>query len=144
MFNPSQTDVRNFFFDTLEKSKLGHPLTDLEKIAYSTILEHPEYEAVLTNRKKYLEYQWPVEKGETNPFLHLSMHMSIIEQLSIDQPPGIKNLYTELCDKFKEPHNASHELMDCLGEMVWQAQSAGTMPDMNIYFSCINKKLGKE
>ncbi len=135
--------MRNFFFDIVEKAELATQLSDLEKIAYSVILEHPEYKSVLTNRKKYLDYQWTIENGETNPFLHLSMHMSIIEQLSIDQPHGIKALYNELCSHFKDPHTASHELMDCLGEMLWQAQSKHTAPNMTIYFNCINQKLGK-
>ena len=144
IFNPSQSDVRNFFFDIIEKSQLGTPLTDLEKIAYSVILEHPEYKSVLNNRTKYIDYQWPIENGETNPFLHLSMHMTILEQLSIDQPIGIKGLYNELCSHFKDQrHLASHELMDCLGEMLWQAQSNRIAPDMQIYFNCINQKLGK-
>ena len=144
MFNPSQSDVRNFFFDIIEKTQANHQLSDLEKIAYSIILEHPEYESILTNRRKYLEYQWTVEMGQTNPFLHLSMHMSIIEQLSIDQPPGVKNLYNELCIKFNDAHEAAHQLMDCLGEMIWQAQSKHSAPDMQVYFSCINKKLGRD
>ena len=144
MFNPSQSDVRNFFFDIIEKAQANHQLSDLETIAYSIILEHPEYKTILSNRRKYLDYQWTVEMGQTNPFLHLSMHMSIIEQLSIDQPPGVKNLYNELCVKFKDAHDASHQLMDCLGEMIWQAQSNQTVPDMQIYFNCVNKKLGKD
>ncbi len=144
MFNPSQADVRNFFFDIVDKAAAKHQLTDLERIAYSVILEHPEYQSILTNRLKYIDYQWTVEMGQTNPFLHLSMHMSIIEQLSIDQPPGIKALYADLCSKFKDTHKANHELMDCLAEMIWQAQSNRAAPDMQIYFSCINKKLGRE
>lgn len=143
MFNPSQADVRNFFFDIIDKVNAKHQLSDLEKIAFSIILEHPEYKNILENRSKYLDYQWTVEMGETNPFLHLSMHMSIIEQISIDQPKGIKSLYNELKIHFKDQHKATHELMDCLAEMLWQAQSANTPPDMQIYFNCINKKLGK-
>ncbi len=143
MFNPSQADVRNFFFDVFEKINLKKELTDLEKIAFSIIIEHKEYHSILQNRDKYSNYQWTVEMGETNPFLHLSMHMTIIEQLSIDQPFGIKAFYTELCNKFKHEHRATHELMDCLGEMLWVAQSNQQMPDAQIYLNCINRKLGK-
>ena len=93
MYNLNQFDVRSFFFDLQSKAEKKEPLTDLEKIAYSVILEHPEYNNILQNKDKYLEFKWSVENGETNPFLHLSMHLSILEQLSIDQPVGIKNLF---------------------------------------------------
>ena len=143
MFNPSQLDVRNFFFDVYAKAQLKHELTDLEKIAYTIILTHREYHSILADRNKYLDYQWTVEMGQTNPFLHLSMHMSIVEQLSIDQPFGIKALYQELCTKSGDAHAADHEVMDCLGEMLWQAQSTRQAPDAQIYLSCLNRKLGK-
>ncbi|MBY0379421.1 MAG: DUF1841 family protein [Burkholderiales bacterium] len=141
MFNPNQTDVRNFFFDTFEKNTTHANLTDLEKIALSVILEHPEYENYLSNREKYTNYQWCPESGENNPFLHMSLHVNVIEQLLINQPHGIVESYQKLCLKFGDKHNASHELMDCIIEIVWQAQCNNTPPDVNIYFTCINKKL---
>lgn len=143
MFNPSQEDVRNFFFNVYKKYKSSIALEDIEKIAVSTILEHPEYDIYLSNPDKYIDYKWLPEEGHTNPFLHLSMHMSILEQLSIDQPLGIKNLYTQLCTKFGGEHNAQHELMDCIAEMIWSAQHNNLPPDINIYFECINHKLSK-
>lgn len=141
MFNPTQADVRNFFFDLFSKAQQNTTLSDLEKIAYSVILEHPEYHEVLRNKEKYINFQYPPEVGETNPFLHLSMHLTIIEQLSINQPTGITDLYKKMCLKFGDKHKASHEIIDCLGEMIWQAQQRHTSPDVNIYFECINKKL---
>lgn len=143
MFNPSVSDVRNFFFDTFDKGKNNQNLTDLEKIAYSIILEHPEYHVVLSNREKYLAQNWTPESGATNPFLHMSMHVSILEQLSINQPFGIKELYLELCKKHGNDHDAAHEVMDCLAEMVWQAQYNNMQPNPQTYLSCLNKKLGK-
>lgn len=144
MFNPSVNDVRNFFFDTFAKANQQQALSDLEKMAYSVIMEHPEYQTVLRDREKYLNYNWLPDAGETNPFLHLSMHMSIWEQLSIDQPMGIKALYLELCEQFGDEHEAQHQVLDCLAEMVWQAQYNNMQPDPNIYLSCLRRKLGKE
>ena len=141
MYNLNQSDVRSFFFDLSAKAEKKESLTDLEKIAHSIILEHPEYANILKNKEKYLEYNWSVENGETNPFLHLSMHLSILEQLSIDQPFGIKDLFKKLCIKFSNEHDATHQLIDCLGEMIWQAQRNNTLPNPSIYFECINKKL---
>lgn len=144
MFNPSVNDVRNFFFETYAKGSVKQQLTDLEKIAYSLILEHPEYNLILANREKYLTYNWLPECGETNPFLHLSMHMSIYEQLSINQPIGIRDLYQELCAKFQNEHEVQHMVMDCLGEMIWQAQYTNHEPDPNIYLNCLHGKLGRQ
>ena len=142
MFNPTQADVRNFFFDVFSKARQNLGLTDLEKIAYSVILEHPEYDEVLSNREKYLDFQYLPQMGQTNPFLHLSMHLTIIEQLSINQPPGINELFKQMCQKTTDEHEACHEFIDCLGEMIYQSQCGHNAPDVNIYFACINKKLG--
>lgn len=144
MFNPSVNDVRNFFFDTFAKANQQQVLSDLEKMAYSVIMEHPEYHVVLRDREKYLNYNWLPDAGETNPFLHLSMHMSIWEQLSIDQPIGVKALYLEICEQTGDEHEAQHQVLDCLAEMVWQAQYSNMQPDPNIYLSCLRRKLGKE
>ena len=143
MFNPSQADVRNFFFDVYIKGNLNQPLTDLEKIAYTVIMKHTEYHSILANREKYLDFKWLPEMGETNPFLHLSMHLTIIEQLSINQPHGIKQLFTDMCLATQDEHKAEHEFIDCLGEMLWQAQRNHIQPSMQIYFECINKKLAQ-
>lgn len=142
MFNPTQIEVRQFFFNAYQKGQNKDNLTDLEKITYSLILEHPEYHFVLQNPNKYSEYQWYPESGETNPFLHLSMHLTVIEQLSIDQPAGICDLFNKMCHHKSNQHDAYHELIDCLGEMIWQSQKNNTPPDSAIYFNCINHKLG--
>ncbi len=144
MFNPSVSDVRNFFFDTFNKGMAQIQLTDLEKIAFSVIIEHPEYHQVLRDKEKYLTYNWLPDAGETNPFLHMSMHMSIWEQLSIDQPQGIKDLYSELCNQLVNEHEAQHQVLDCLAEMVWQAQYNNMQPNPEVYLSCLRKKLGHD
>ena len=141
MFNPSLTDVRMFFFNVWDKSVNGVMLEGLEKIAYSVILEHNEYHKILKNKDKYLTFHWSPEGGETNPFLHLSMHMSIVEQLSIDQPRGISDLYKQLCVKIGSEHEAQHEVMECLAEMIWQAQYTKNQPDASVYLECLRAKL---
>lgn len=143
MFNPSVADVRNFFFDTFEKGNQNIPLTDMEKIAFSVILEHPEYKNVLSNRDKYMTQNWLPEAGETNPFLHLSMHMSILEQLSVNQPFGVKELYFELCNKVNNEHDAQHHVMDCLAEMIWQAQYSNMQPNPQIYLDGLRIKINQ-
>jgi len=144
MFNPSVQDVRNFFFNTFQKGTQQQPLSALEKMAFSIIIEHPEYHVILKNPDKYRGFNWLPEVGETNPFLHLSMHVSILEQLSINQPFGVQELYSELCAQGGDEHSAQHQVMDCLAEMIWQAQYSSQQPNPDIYIACLKSKLGKE
>ncbi len=144
MFDPSISDVRNFFFDIYQKASVNHELNDVERTVFCVILEHPEYHHILAQPTKYLEYSWPVEEGQTNPFLHLSLHLTILEQISINQPLGIKELFARLCQKFGTRHEASHQLMDCITEMLWHAKRHNTPLDQTLYFNCIGQKLGND
>lgn len=143
MFNPSRQDARQFFFSTWRKYRSHKPLEGLETTVLDALLAHPEYHALLDHPDRYLERDYPPEFGETNPFLHLSMHLTIAEQLGIDQPPGIRAHYQALLEKTGDAMEAQHEMMDCLAEMIWQAQRNGTAFDALIYFACLNKKQGK-
>ncbi len=140
MFNPSRDQVRQFFFAAWGKFRAGQPLTDLEKIAVEHIGRHPEYHAMLEQPERQQDREWLPEMGETNPFLHLSMHLSISEQLSIDQPPGVKTRYAALATRLADEHAAQNEVMDCLGEMIWRAQRDNLPPDGAAYLLCIEKK----
>ncbi len=141
MFNPSIEDVRIFFYNTYTKGKNKEPLTDMEKIAFRVILEHPEYHNILANKNKCLDYQCNVDSGVTNPFLHMSLHITIYEQLSIDQPFGINKLYKEIYEKNGDLHETEHTMIDCLGEMIWHAQKNQQTPDVNMYFNCLKAKI---
>lgn len=140
MFNPTRDQVRQFFFETWRKARTGEPLTDLERMAAEQIGRHPEYHAVLEQPARYQEREWLPEMGETNPFLHLSMHLSIGEQLSIDQPPGVKVRYEALAARLGDAHAAQHAVMDCLAEMIWRAQRDNLPPDGAAYLLCLEKK----
>jgi hypothetical protein len=140
MFNPSRDQVRQFFFDTWRKYRAAAPLTPLEKLAVQVVLAHAEYQPVLDAPEKYMEQEYFPEMGQTNPFLHLSLHLSILEQLSIDQPPGIAAAYQALLHKHGEEHAAQHDLMDCLAETVWRAQRERAAPDAVAYLTCMQQK----
>ncbi|WP_024304011.1 DUF1841 family protein [Pseudogulbenkiania sp. MAI-1] len=142
MFNPSRQDARRFFFDTWSKHQRNETLTDLEKIVLAILLEHPEYHAIVGQPERYLEQEWTPDMGESNPFLHLSLHMAIEEQRSIDQPFGIRSLYAQLALRLGDEHAAQHQMMECLGEMIWHAQRYGGGPDVNRYISCVRSRLG--
>ncbi len=140
MFNPTRDQARAFLFDLWAKHRGGASLTALESMALAVVLEHPEYHAVLDDRERYLERDWRPEGGETNPFLHLQMHLAIEEQLSIDQPPGIRDAVTALARRRDSEHDARHDVMDCLAEMIWNAQRHGAAFDNDAYLECVGKK----
>ena len=140
MFNPSRDQARDFFFDLWAKSRAGAALTPLESMALSVVLQHPEYHAVLGEPERNREREWKPEGGETNPFLHLAMHLAIEEQLSIDQPPGIRDAVGALARRRDSEHEARHDVMECLAEMVWQAQRNARPLDNASYLDCLRVK----
>ena len=140
MFTPSRDEARAFLFDVWAKRAAGVALTPLESIALSIVLEHPEYHGVLEDRERYLDRDWKPEGGETNPFLHLQMHLAIEEQVSIDQPPGIRAAVEKLAARHGSRHDALHDVMDCLAEVIWQAQRHGAGFDNARYLDCLERK----
>ena len=139
MFTPSQADVRRFFCAVYAKTKANQPLEAIETIASQWLEEHPEYHPDFADSALALEKMYDVEGGKTNPFLHLSMHLSISEQCSIDQPRGIRQAVELLTAKRNSLHDAHHEAMDCLGQMVWESQRAGQPPDGAAYIDCVQR-----
>ena len=139
MFTPSQADVRRFFCDVYAKTHANQPLEAIETIASQWLQEHPEYHPDFSDSALALEKMYDVEGGKTNPFLHLSMHLSISEQCSIDQPRGIRQAVELLTAKRNSLHDAHHEAMDCLGQMVWESQRAGRLPDGAAYVDCVQR-----
>ena len=143
MFNPSRDEARLFFFDAWKKYKQDQPLTDLQKLALEIIILHPEYHKILDEPGHYLERDYLPEAGDINPFLHMSLHLAIEEQLSIDQPRGIRGLFEGILQKTPDRHATLHLVMDCLGEMIWHAQRYNTAPDEKIYLECLEKQRKK-
>ena len=139
MFNPSRDDARNFLFESWRKYRVASVMTPLEDMAARLIVFHPEYHALLENPQLTQHKNYTPQDGTPNPFLHLMMHLSMEEQISIDQPPGIRAHYHRLTAKYKSEHDAQHKIMDCLSDMLWQAQRNGSGPDVNIYFSCLDQ-----
>ncbi|HEX4781411.1 MAG TPA: DUF1841 family protein [Usitatibacter sp.] len=140
MFNPTRDQSREFLFDLWGKHRENAALTPLESMALAIVLEHPEYHGVLGDRERYLDREWKPEGGETNPFLHMSMHLAIEEQVSIDQPPGIRCAVEKLAARRGSMHDAQHDVMDCLAEVIWQAQRNGAGFDNATYLQCLDRK----
>lgn len=144
MFAPSQSDVRRFFCEVHRKNREGMPMTPLESLAAEWIGQHPEYDADLGDLDAALAKVFDVEAGRTNPFLHLSMHLSISEQVSIDQPRGIKQAFELLAARRGSAHQAQHEVMECLGEMMWTSQRSGLPPDGEKYIDCVRQRATRQ
>ncbi|MEF9944586.1 MAG: DUF1841 family protein [Burkholderiaceae bacterium] len=124
MFNPSVDDVRRFFCETWRKHRAGGVLTPLEAMAADAIAAHPDYHEELADLEAALARNYAVEDGRTNPFLHLSMHLAIAEQVQVDQPHGIRAAYLQLAARHGNEHDAMHDVMEALSRVVWEAQRA--------------------
>ena len=144
MFNPSQQDVRRFFCAVHDKSRAGQPLDALETLASQWLQEHTEYNPDLADAQAATLREYDGQDGKTNPFLHLSMHLSISEQCSIDQPRGIRQAVEFLAARRASLHDAHHEAMECLGQMLWESQRAGRPPDGAAYVECVQRRSTKD
>jgi hypothetical protein len=144
MFNPSQADVRRFFCAVRAKSRAGQPLDALETLAGQWLDEHAEYDTDLADVEAALARTYDGQDGSTNPFLHLSMHLSISEQCSIDQPRGIRQAVELLAARRDSLHAAHHEAMECLGKMLWESQRSGRPPDGAAYIECVQRRATKD
>jgi len=141
LYGDQRSDYRKIFFQAWEKHRTSQPLEGIETIIVDVALAHPEYHDILEQKEKYEDKDYLPEMGQTNPFLHMSMHVSILEQLSIDSPRGIRQHFRKLLLKKGDDHETQHLIMECLGEMIWQAQQSRTPPSERVYFSCLKKIL---
>lgn len=140
MYNPTRDQARRFFIDAWRKDRAREVLTPLEDIAAGIVRLHPEYHTLLEHADDALARDWTPESGEANPFLHLSLHLAIEEQLSIDQPIGIRAAFEAMLAKRGDRHAALHAVLECLGETIWKAQRNGGAFDGAAYLDCIRRK----
>ncbi|MDR2209398.1 MAG: DUF1841 family protein [Azoarcus sp.] len=141
MFNPTREQVREFFTKAWSKYQAQEVLTALETIAAGITLEHPEYHALLSDPDT-MTREFPPEHEQSNPFLHLSLHLAIEEQLSINQPPGIRDAFETLRRIRNGRHNAMHDVIECLGETVFKALRDHTSPDGVAYLNSVRRRAG--
>lgn len=139
MYNPSRDQARGFFVEAWRKHRGKLPLTQLEMIAADIVLLHPEWHALLEDPDA-MHREFTPEDGAVNPFLHLSLHLAIEEQLSIDQPPGIRAAFEQAAQRHGNRHDALHDALECLGETLWRSQRDGRPPDGTAYVECLRKK----
>jgi len=142
MFGNDRNQLRKVFFDSWKSRKEGKSLDAMHEIVANIIELHPEYHFLLENDDD-LDKDYLPDHGETNPFLHMSMHIALHEQISTNRPPGIQDCYTQVIKKTGTEHDAEHAMMECLGESLWLAQRNNTTPDEAAYLRCL-KSLSKK
>ena len=140
MFNPSRDESRRFLIDAWTKHRARQPLSALENIAADLIAMHPEYHATFEHPDRHVGRDYAPETGDINPFLHLSLHLAVAEQLAIDQPPGIRAQFERLRAVHGDEHAALHAVLECLGEVIWSAQRLRAAPDAALYLECLERQ----
>jgi hypothetical protein len=139
VFGTDRESIRRFFIECRQKHLDNQPLSPLERLIVEVLREHPEYDALLSKTEEILDRDYMPEQGETNPFLHMGMHITLQEQLGSDRPAGIRDLYQRLTQKAGDAHSAEHQMMECLGLSLWEAQRNNTAPDEQAYLECIRR-----
>ena len=138
LFGQDRHALRQIFFRAWRKHGAGEPLDDAEKLVVSVAQRHPEYHALLADDSAATR-DWSPEQGESNPFLHMAMHIAIEEQFAIDRPPGIRAGYQALLKEFGDEHEAQHRMLDCLGETLWHAGRDCAPPNDANYLECLRR-----
>jgi len=139
IFTQNREEIRRFYLQAWQKQLQKLPLEPLEVQLVDIIQAHPEYHQLLESGEDGVEKEWTPEMGESNPFLHLGMHMAIREQLSTDRPPGIRKATKKLLKQIGDGHETEHQMMECLGETLWRGQRDGKAPDEQSYLRCVEK-----
>jgi hypothetical protein len=137
MFQLERDQTRQFFFEVWRKHQNAQPLEPLETMVLEIILMHPEYHHYFAKHDTIVDFL--PEQRQTNPFLHLGLHIALREQFGTDRPPGILSIYQSLASKNNDLHAVEHQMMDCLAEVLWTSQRNGTMPDEQAYLVCLRK-----
>lgn len=139
MFGDDRGQMRKVYIDAWRKHRQGSPLEPMEMMVVETIAHHPEYHDLLADEEEALNRDFDPETGESNPFLHMGMHLAIREQVQTDRPAGINAIYRQQLSKQQDPHRVEHMMMECLARALWEAQGKGGMPDEQAYLECLRR-----
>lgn len=143
LFGDNIQDTRQLFYSSWRKYRLGQPLFPLEQQLVDVIIDHPEYHAMFDKHNEPNEQAWFPEMGQTNPFLHMGLHLAVRDQLATNRPEGISALFQQLLIKYQDKLLVEHHIMECLAESLWQAQRNGQAPDEINYIRAISGLLNR-
>jgi len=144
MFGQDRNQLRQMYFDAWRKQQGAELMQPLEAMIAEVVVLHPEYHALLEQGEDALDKDFLPEMGETNPFMHMGMHIAIREQLATDRPDGIVLAYKKLLLRLQDVHEVEHQIMECLGESLWEAQRNNRAPDESQYLQCVQKHANKK
>jgi hypothetical protein len=134
MYGDNRDEIRHTWIIAWNKYREGSPLEPLEVMIADVISQHPEYHQLLESPEpETLQQEWTALRGETNPFLHMGLHLALHEQLSTDRPSGIRGVHTRLIGRIGDRHAAEHAMIECLAEALWQGQRDNRPPDEAAY-----------
>lgn len=139
MFSNDRTKLRQVYIDAWQKHCSQQPLEQLDQIIVNIIQLHPEYQKLLQDPDKALDADFPPEAGQSNPFLHMGMHLGLHEQISTNRPAGITLIYQTLIKRLGDPHEVEHQMMECLGKALWEAQIHNRLPDEAAYLESLKR-----
>ena len=137
IFGQDRGELRKMYVDAWRKKLDGEPLSPLEAQIADVVAEHPEYHEMLAGGD--LEREYTPEGGQTNPFLHMGLHLGLREQVATDRPHGIAGIFRSLAARLGDPHDAEHRMIDCLAETLWEAQSHNSAPDEQRYLERLRR-----
>lgn len=129
----SRDQLRQLYIDAWRKHRAGMPIEPLEAQIADVIALHPEYQAALENPDRVIDRDYSPESGQSNPFLHMGLHLAVRDQIGTDRPPGTRQCFIDLARKLGDEHGAEHELIECLAETLWESQRTGQPPNEQAY-----------
>jgi len=139
-FDPDRDRLRQMYLDAWSRFKAGQPLEPVQAQIAAVVLEHPEYHQFLTEPEGALTREFPPELGQSNPFLHMGLHLAVRDQLATDRPQGIRHAYEGILRRSAAEHDAEHVLLECLAESLWRAHRDNRQPDEALYLEMIRKR----
>jgi hypothetical protein len=137
--NQSREELRRVYVDAWRKRRDGLPMEPLEAQISDVIALHPEYHAALERPEPALDRDYSPEGGQSNPFLHMGLHLAVRDQVATDRPAGIRSAFEAVARRMGSAHDAEHQLIECLAETMWEAQRANLPPDENAYLARVNR-----
>jgi len=139
LFGQNRDELRRSYVEVWRKYRQKESLQPLEAMIAEVIALHPEYHSLLEDAEKAVAQEFSAESGQSNPFMHMGMHLGLREQLSTDRPAGIKAVHSALTLRTGDVHEAEHMMMECLGQAMWEAQQSGMPPNEQNYLECLRK-----
>jgi hypothetical protein len=131
--------LRQSYLDAWRKHRESLPMEPLEHQLATVVAQHPEYHAFIEGDPDAINRDFTPEGGQSNPFLHMGLHLAIREQVATNRPAGIASVHAGLCRRLGDAHEAEHRMIDCLGEALWHSQRTGRPPDESAYLEALRR-----